>query len=78
MFKKIKRFLNLQKRIQFEVLETLSSICLYLEFDARRNRYTEHMRSHFIELKNLSQTLREEINDHESKDHKNIFREEFE
>lgn len=65
MFKKIKRFLNLQKRIQFEVLETLASICLYLEFDARRNRYTEHMRSHFVELKNLSAALRDETNNTE-------------
>lgn len=60
LFKKIKRFFNLQKRIQFEILETLATICLYLEFDAGRRRYTEHMRGHYVVLKRLSEELREE------------------
>lgn len=63
LFKKIKRFLNLQKMIQIEILETLATICLYLEFDVGRRRYTEHMRSHFVRLKRLSEELREETED---------------
>jgi hypothetical protein len=49
------------KGLLIEICETLASICLYLEYDARRTRNPmgEHMRSHFNELKEYSQELRE-------------------
>lgn len=60
MFKKIKKYFEFQRRYQHEVLETLASICLFLEYDGRRGRipYAEHMRSHFEVLKILSEELR--------------------
>lgn len=52
-----------------EVLETLCSICLYLESDSirSRNRYGWVMRDHFQQLKKLSQELREDIGEREDK-----------
>lgn len=59
MFKRIKEYFSLQRRIQKEILETLCTICLYLEFDGHhdRNRYAGFMRSHFMALKRLSEEL---------------------
>ena len=61
MIKKLKNYLRLQRRIKIEILETLASICLYLDYDGHfgRNRYAEYMGFHFKELKNLSEELRE-------------------
>ena len=59
MFKKIKDYFSLQRRIQMEVLETLCTICLWLERDSRHNRYSEFMGGHFTRLKELSRELRE-------------------
>lgn len=60
MFKRIKRYLQLQKRIQHEILETLCTICLYLEYEGQygKNRYAQYMQIHFAELKQLSEELR--------------------
>ena len=60
MFKKIKKYFSLQRRIQIETLETLCTICLYLERDGHfdRNHYTKYMRGHFKSLKKLSEELR--------------------
>lgn len=60
MFKKIKNYFSLKKRIQIETLETLCSICMYLDYDGHysRNRYSEFMRGHFNSLKELSEELR--------------------
>lgn len=60
MFKKIKRYLSLQKLICFEVLETLATICLYLDHEGHhsRNPYSEYMRSHFDNLKTFSEEIR--------------------
>ena len=60
MFKKIKNHFSLQRRIQREVLETLCSICLYLEIDGHfsRNHYSRYMGQHFGMLKELSDELR--------------------
>lgn len=60
MFKKLKNYLSLQRRIQIEILETLCTICLYLERDGHfdRNPYTQYMGGHFDALKKLSATLR--------------------
>lgn len=56
----------MRKKIKFyramivEILETLCTICLYLECEGRRshNQYTSHMRSHFDGLKGFSEELR--------------------
>ena len=59
MFKKIKNYFSLQRRIQIEILETLCTICLWLERDGYRNPYSEYMGSHFGALKSLSKELRD-------------------
>ena len=53
MFKKIKNYFGLKKRTRIEVLETLASICLYLDYESRlsRNANGVFMRGHFNELK---------------------------
>ena len=63
MFKRIRRYFRLQKIIQHEVLETLCTICLYLEHDGHfdRNPYARCMGTHFKLLKVLSTRLREEV-----------------
>ena len=63
MFKKIKRYLHLQRLICSEVLETLETICLYLNYDGHhsRNPYSKHMQSHFEELKIFSEQIRNNI-----------------
>lgn len=60
MFKRIKDYISLQRRIQIEILETLCTICLYLERDGHfdRNPYIQYMSSHFYALKTLSKELR--------------------
>lgn len=60
MFKRIKKYLNLQRLICFEVLETLATICLYLDYDGHhlRNPYSKHMKDHFVELKAFSEQIR--------------------
>lgn len=62
MLKKIKKYFELKKRYRHEVLETLATICLFLEADGRRGRlpHTEHLRGHFYELKSLAKELRGE------------------
>lgn len=61
MIKRIKNYFSLKRRMKIEILETLASICLYLDYDGHfgRNHYAEYMRSHFHQLKALSQELRE-------------------
>lgn len=59
MFKKIKRYFSLQRRIQIEILETLCTICLYLRrTDSMSNPYARYFPSHFDALKALSEELR--------------------
>ena len=60
MFKKLKDYFSLQRNIQIETLETLCTICLWLEHDGRhsRNPYSEYMNDHFVALKSLSKELR--------------------
>lgn len=59
---RLKHKIFFYKGLLIEICETLASICLYLEFDARRMRNPtgEHMRGHFNELKEYSQELRNE------------------
>ncbi len=58
MFKKIKFY----KNILVEIIETLCSICLYLDSQGRRehNRNAEYMRDHFTRLKGFSEELRKD------------------
>ena len=61
MFKKIKQYFSLQRRIQIEILETLCTICLYFahERDGKHNPYARYFPSHVGTLKYLSEELRE-------------------
>lgn len=61
MFKKIKHYFSLRRRIQIEILETLSTICLYFMHDRSRpsNPYVQYFPSHFETLKSLSKELRD-------------------
>ena len=61
--KKIKRKIGYYKCLLIEILETLCSICLYLERDGRftHNDQAMHMRSHFNVLKEFSENLRDEV-----------------
>lgn len=66
MIKRIKRYFflrRIQKEMQVEVLETLATICLYLEADGRysHNSRAWHMKAHFEGLKHYSDILRKEI-----------------
>ncbi len=63
MFKKFRNYIKLQRSIQQEILETLCTICLYLERDGHfdRNPYSKYMGSHCAQLKRLSTELREEM-----------------
>lgn len=64
MFRKLKEKIRRQKLIEVEVLETLSSICLYLEFDAHfahRGRYDDYFSSHAKQLRIFSESLRDEL-----------------
>ena len=65
MFKKIKNWFSLQKRIQIEILETLCTICLYLGHDNRydKNPYAGYMIGHFKSLKEFSKELRGQENE---------------
>lgn len=60
MFKRIKAYISLQRRIQHEELETLATICRYLDRDGRlsHNPYYEYMKDHFESLLKLSEELR--------------------
>lgn len=63
--KKIKRKIFFYKHILIEILETLCTICLYLEHSdygmGGRNHYYQHFRSHFNTLKSYSEDLREDF-----------------
>ena len=60
MFKKIKFY----KELLFEIIETLSSICLYLDSQGRRehNSNARYMRGHFNELEKYACKLEKDIN----------------
>ena len=59
IFKNIKRYFSLQFLIQREILETLASICRYIDWDGHftHNPYTQHMQGHYINLLELSRKL---------------------
>lgn len=57
MFKKIKNYFSLKRRIQIEILETLCTMCFCFSYD-NRNPYYRHMMDHIDELKYLSEELK--------------------
>lgn len=62
MRKKIRLF----KRAIVEIIETLCTICMYLEYEGRHrqpNIYTQYFHSHFRELKQISKEIRGDNND---------------
>ena len=63
MIKKLRKKIRFWKRLIFEVLETLCTICLYLEYDGRHshNPYHEYMGSHIRTLKSFSRELYSEV-----------------
>lgn len=54
------RKIRFYKMLIIEIVETLCSICLYLETDSllRRNKHAMHMRQHYEALKDFSEELR--------------------
>ena len=65
MFKKIKKYFHLQRLICFEVLETLATICLFLDHEGNlsrpRNPYSDYMKDHFNMLKSFSDEIRNDL-----------------
>lgn len=61
--KKIKKKIIFYKALLVEIVETLCSICLYLESEGRfrHNPHYMHMNSHFKMLKQASSVLRAEL-----------------
>ena len=57
----MKKKIRFYKALLIELIETLCTICLYLEMDGRytHNKMSMHMNSHFTELKKFSDDLRE-------------------
>lgn len=57
----MKKKIRFYKALLREIIETLCTICLYLEKDGRYTHIEEsrHMRGHFIALKGFSEELRE-------------------
>lgn len=60
----MKKKIKFYRALVVELIETLCSICLYLESDSRRNHNPcgMYMRSHFEELKSFSEELRKKDN----------------
>ena len=60
----MKKKIKFYRALVVEVIETLCSICLYLESDSRyrRNPCGMYMKSHFDELKSFSEELRKKDN----------------
>lgn len=63
--KKLKNKVFFYKALLAEIVETLCSICLYLESEGRmrRNPQSMHMQGHFRQLKDASSVLREELSE---------------
>ena len=65
--KKIKRKILFYKSLLVEILETLCSICLYLDFEGTlhhpRNPKAIYMKDHFEQMKQASLILRKELSE---------------
>ena len=62
----MKKKIRFYKGMIVEILETLCTICLFLDTFSRRSHIPsgEHFHSHFNELKMYSEQLRQEYNNH--------------
>lgn len=60
MIKKIKLYFALRRIIIGEILETLCSICKWLEYDGHysNNPYSKYLQMHYKALKSLSEEVR--------------------
>lgn len=67
--KKLKKKIKFYKGLLIEIIETLRSICIYLEYDSRRshNPCGQYMRSHFDVLGIYSEVLRMEEGEKDKK-----------
>lgn len=56
----MKKKIRFYKALLIEIIETLCTICLYLERDGRyaHNEASRYMRGHFTALKGFSEDLR--------------------
>lgn len=57
----MRKKIRFYKALLVEIIETLCTICLYLESEGRYSRNNEpsrHMRGHFVALKGFSKDLR--------------------
>lgn len=65
--KKIKRKILFYKALLVEIVETLCTICLYLDFEGtlyhHKNPKAIYMRGHFDQLKQASSVLRKELSE---------------
>ena len=61
----MRKKIRFYKRLLIEIIETLCTICLYLERDGRhtRNEESQNMISHFYTLKQFSVELRKTENE---------------
>ena len=57
----MKKKIRFYKALLIEIIETLCTICLFLEREGRysHNEYSRYMRGHFTDLKAFSEDLRE-------------------
>lgn len=71
---KITKKILFYKALSVEVLETLCSVCLYLESEGRvrRNPQSMNMNSHFKMLKEASSVLRKELAEREQRKEKTM------
>ena len=63
MIKAVKASIYFYKSMLHEILETLISICLYLEFDGHhcKNPYARYMGGHATVVKGFAENLRVEL-----------------
>ena len=61
----MRKKIRFYKALLIEIVETLCTICLYLERDGRftHNEASRHMYGHFTTLKEFSETMRGAKND---------------
>lgn len=62
----MRKKIRFYKNLLIEIVETLCTICLYLERDGRlkHNEMSIHMRGHFTCLKGFSEDMRGGIDEH--------------
>lgn len=58
--KKLRKKVSFYRNLLIEIIETLCTICLFLEGQRYRQPYPSHFRSHFEMLKRFSRELKGE------------------